>query len=152
VFAHGANAYLFTADSGTSDRGRKIPLTTGTDVDIGLDRLDVSSSTSTSAGSGAVKGTVKYWISDMSGTTEGPLSDQFGEIDAADGSTITVGNGNTLPDDGNDRRLYRSFANGDQPFYLATVATGTTVYTDNTADVDLGDLPIARRPATRLRH
>ena len=111
---------------------------------IGLARPDVTSSASAAgAGSGtAVKGVVKYFVSytGQYGTDEGALSLEFGEIDAGDGDDIDL---SALPTDStNKRRLYRTFSDGNQPFYLATLNSSDTTYTDNIADVDLGDLPL----------
>jgi hypothetical protein len=111
---------------------------------IGFDRPDVSGSSS-AAGSGsgtAVKGVVKYFVSytGTSGAEEGPLSVAFGEIDAGDGDDVDLSG---IPTSGgNKRRLYRTFSDGDQPFYLATLNSSDATYTDNIADADLGDLPL----------
>jgi hypothetical protein len=108
----------------------------------GVARPDVSGSSSSAGAAGAVRGIVKYFLSysDTDGVTEGALSTAFGEVDAGDGSIITL---SSIPDSGDSdkKRLYRTFADGSQPFFLATLDDGTTTYEDNIADVDLGDLP-----------
>lgn len=139
------SAYVFLGTATPNET--KIDMSAGTSDTVGLTRPDVSSATSTTNGSGAVRGVVKYFLSwsDTDGLTEGALSLEFGEIDAGDGSTITVGNGNTIPEhpsQASKKRLYRTFSDGSQPFFLATLDDGTLTYEDNIADVDLGDLPL----------
>jgi hypothetical protein len=145
-------AYAFTGSSGS---GAAIggyydnsDASTGT---IGLDRPNIitgddtgaAATSATGAGGGtAVKGVVKYFVSyaGQDGNEEGALSLEFGEFDAGDGDDVLLSNLPTLST--NKRRLYRTFKDGDQPFYLATLNSSDTSYTDNIADADLGDLPL----------
>ena len=145
-YSYKTYGYLFTGSWG-SDAGIGVKF----DLDayaspnetIGLARPDVSGSSSALGGNdGAVKGVVKYYVSytGQDGIDEGALSEEFGEIDAGDGSDVDLSD---LPTkDTNKRRLYRTFKDGDQPFYLATLNDSDTDYTDNIADADLGDLPL----------
>jgi hypothetical protein len=144
------NVYVYTGDDG-DELGIKFNIgdfSTGT---IGLDRPNVitgddtgaAATSATGAGGGtAVKGVVKYFVSyaGQDGTEEGALSLEFGEFDAGDGDDVLLSNLPTLST--NKRRLYRTFKDGDQPFYLATLNSSDTTYTDNIADADLGDLPL----------
>jgi hypothetical protein len=160
VVGYGNHTYLFSGvSSGSADNitfNASNPASTneyGTAgaVAIGFDRPNITTgddtgaaaSSALGAGSGtAVKGVVKYFVSytGQDGNDEGALSLEFGEIDAGDGDDVDLSN---LPTSGtNKRRLYRTFKDGDQPFYLATLNSSDTTYTDNIADVDLGDLPL----------
>jgi hypothetical protein len=159
VVGYGRNTYLFSGtSSGSADNitfNGQNPASTneyGTSgaVPIGFDRPNITTGDDTGAAAasalgtagGAVKGVVKYFVSytGQDGDDEGALSLEFGEIDAEDGYDIDLSN---LPTSGtNKRRLYRTFKDGDQPFYLATLDDSDTDYTDNIADVDLGDLPL----------
>jgi hypothetical protein len=153
VVGFGDHTYLFSGI--TSDSADNITFKTSNPqaqneygdnkaAPIGFDRPDVSGASS-AAGSGdgtAVKGVVKYFMSytGTNGNDEGALSAAFGEIDAGDGDDVDLSG---LPTSGtNKRRLYRTFKDGDQPFYLATLPSSGATYTDNIADVDLGDLPL----------
>jgi hypothetical protein len=73
---------------------------------------------------------------------EGPISVAFGEIDAKDGndvdlSAVPLGSTGSV-------RLYRTYANGANPYYVTSL-TGTvnttTAYTDDLPDINLGDPP-----------
>jgi hypothetical protein len=142
--------YLYTGVTGTSTLGFSFPIdpddlaADGTS-NIGLERPDVATSGAASAlgsSGGAVKGVVKYFVSytTQDGTDEGALSVAFGKIDAGDGYDINL---TGIPTDGtNKRRIYRTFSDGDQPFHVTTLNDSDTTYTDNIADVDLGDLPL----------
>jgi len=114
--------------------------TTGAVSAMGLTQPSVGSSTSALTGSGGnVKGNVKYYVSYVSTTTEGALSDSFGAIDAGDGNKIALA---TLPTGGGGvtaRRLYRTSFDGEVPLYLSTIEDNTTTtFTDNVHDRDLG--------------
>jgi hypothetical protein len=111
--------------------------------DIGLTQPTVSSSTSALSGTeGNVKGVVKYFVSFMSTTTEGALSDAFGEIDAGNGNQIDLA---AIPTGGGGvtaRILYRTQDGFDYPFLLATIEDNTTTdFTDDIDDLDLGRPP-----------
>lgn len=108
-------------------------------TNIGLPRLSVGASTATVTVGGNVKGTVRYYVADVSVTTEGALSAEFGVVDCGDGASVALA---VLPAFTTALRIYRSTANGAQPRYLAEISSGTT-YTDNTADEDLGGYPEA---------
>lgn len=110
---------------------------------VGLTQPDVSSASSALNGTGGVVGTVRYYLAKMTGTTEGPLSDSFGEIDAmgdpwdpAAGSQVDL---SSMPSTG-DHRLYRTVANGIEPRYVTTLES-TATYSDTTPDSQLGDFP-----------
>jgi hypothetical protein len=62
-------------------------------------------------------------------------------IDLGDGDRVTVTFDSTLY--GKKLRVYRSQANGAQPYYLRTFtpSSGTPSFTDSTEDGNLGDLP-----------
>ena len=75
---------------------------------------------------------------------EGPLSQSFGEIDAEDGYTIDL---SSVPLGTTGKvRLYRTYANGTNAYYVTSLGDGTspggtTSYTDDLPDVYLGDPP-----------
>jgi hypothetical protein len=153
-YTFGNKAFVFTGDRGSATAiGLKFNIGDVTDPEngaIGLSRPNINTGDDTGAAAtstlgtagGAVKGVVKYFVSysGQDGNDEGALSLKFGEIDAEDGYDIDL---SSLPTkDTNKRRLYRTFSDGDQPFYLATLNSSDTDYTDNIADADLGDLPL----------
>jgi hypothetical protein len=142
---------LYTSGDGSGLLGIKYSVDDYTGETLGIDRPNVitgddtgaAATSATGAGGGtAVKGVVKYFVSyaGQDGTEEGALSLEFGEFDAGDGDDVLLSNLPTLST--NKRRLYRTFKDGDQPFYLATLNSSDTTYTDNIADADLGDLPL----------
>jgi hypothetical protein len=136
------SAYIFLGTATPNET--KIDISAGTSDTIGLTRPDVSGASSALGASGAVHGVVKYFLSwsDTDGLTEGALSLEFGEIDAGDGSIVDLSSIPEHPTQASKKRLYRTFSDGAQPFFLATLDDGTTTYEDNIADVDLGDLPL----------
>lgn len=106
--------------------------------DIGLTgRPDVSSASPSITGSGDVRDVVTYFLSELTATTEGPLSEGFGEIDALDGSEITL---SSLPTSGSSYKIYRTFGNRDLPF-LAGSYDGSGTYVDTLDDLELTDPP-----------
>jgi hypothetical protein len=109
--------------------------------DIGLNRPDVvgppAASSATGAGAPDPKGIVKYWVSHISGTTEGPLSAEFGEIDAGEGVSIDLSN---IPLSGGKAKIYRSYRDRATPFFLAETTSAS--YNDKIADIELGDPPL----------
>ena len=74
--------------------------------------------------------------------SEGAISLAFGEVDAGDGKDIDLSNiplGST-----GAVRLYRTYANGTNPYYVTSLSGtigGTTSYTDDLPDIHLGDPP-----------
>ena len=129
----------------------QISISAGTATSIGLTQPSVTNASAAIVGgspAGNVKGTVKYYIAQITGTapniTEGALSVSFGQVDAAsvnDGEGTQVSIDLTHADFGsNTYRLYRTYANREAPNFLATVVGGNS-YTDNIVDDELGDLP-----------
>ena len=92
-----------------------------------------------SGGNNAVKGVVNYFISQLTGTTEGALSVEIGPIDTANGNRVDV---NLTHADfaGKTYLVYRTQANEATPFFVAEAAGGAT-YTDDTPDRLLGSEP-----------
>lgn len=115
-------------------------------TDIGLARLDMTGADATSGGGSGVAGVVKYFIAEMTATAEGALSEAFSEFDAKKDDSVVVGMEDAKVTaqslDTLELRLYRTFANGAQPFFLDQLTgTTTTTYTDTTPDSDLLWLP-----------
>ena len=111
--------------------------------DIGLTQPTLGSATSALSGNtGNVRGIVKYFVSFVSTSTEGPLSDAFGEIDAGDGNIINLSN---IPTGGagvTARYLYRTSDRDEIPLFLGVIEDNTTTtFTDNVHDRDLGGPP-----------
>ena len=110
--------------------------------DIGATRLDLTGATATlSTTTTNIKGVVKYYLSEMTGTTEGALSEAFGETDAGAGGQIALDMSDSLLNqslNGKTLNLYRTQANGYDPIFLTQLTgTTTTMYTDTTSDTTL---------------
>lgn len=107
---------------------------------IGLSQPSVGSSAAATSGSGSVVGIVKYFVCFVSGTEALALSEAFGEIDAGQGSEIVL---TSLPtDSGKNRWIFRTRANGEQPYFVGSIDDDTTTtFTDDVADSELGFLP-----------
>jgi len=109
---------------------------------IGLTQPDVTLSSSAIKDSlGSVEQTVKFWVSYVTSTTEGPLSDSFGTIDAGNGSTITLSSLPVGPGGTTARKIYMSIRNRDEPFYAVTITDNVTTSVDIAlSSEELGDI------------
>lgn len=121
--------------------------------DPGVERPDVADWVSEGGvvvaigAAGKVRGIVKYFISEVDTAVEGALSVEFGKTDLkSTPSKVTLTfdpTALTTPADmqNKDFRIYRTYADGEDPFLVGTVEVGTTstVFTDNVDDDDLGD-------------
>lgn len=120
---------------------------------ISVDRpaaADVATITTARAGSGKVRGTVKYFlaeVTDPDAGDEGAISVAFGQINAKKGKKIDI----TFPNDAafNSKtfRIYRTYENGEDPFSALEVDVGASggTFTDNVPDEGedaLGDPPL----------
>jgi len=128
-----------------TDTPFKVKISDNTVSNIGLTRQSVTNaSTATSAGGeNSVKGVVKYFLAELSATTESALSATFGEIDAGDGTRINVVLSHA---DFASKvfKIYRTYANFVDPFYVGQIDTSSsTTFTDDVPDARLGDPPFA---------
>lgn len=137
-FFNGADIPVYSTING--DQGS--PVTTDT---MGLARPDIGGATSSLGASGNVRGTVMYFIAAVDEANEGALSEDFGRIDAQDGKIVNL---SSIPMTSTGKaRLYRTFADGSNPYLLDTL-TGSTAsasfatYNDDTADRQLGNPPL----------
>lgn len=107
---------------------------------ISLSQPNVGSSAAATNGGGSVKGVVKYFVAYVSGTDVLALSDAFGEIDAGDGSTVDL---SSIPtSSGKNRWIFRTRANGEQPYFLGSIDDDTTTtFSDDVLDHELGAPP-----------
>ena len=121
-----------------------------TDVGAGVTRPDVTVGAGVitalnAAGKGSVKGVVRYWISKMTTTTEGPLSATFGEIDCAGGNSVDITFADETEYHDTSFRIYRTLEDGQHPYLVAQFDVGssgsTYTYTDNIPDADLVIIP-----------
>jgi hypothetical protein len=140
VVSFGDKVLFFPYDGTTPYKHDFTSVTASSFSDIGLTQPDVTSSLSVTNGDGGVKGVVKYFCAFMSGTTMLALSEAFGEIDAGDGSTIDL---SSIPTDSNQNRwIFRTRENGEQPYFVGSIDDGTTTtFSDEKADFDLGFPP-----------
>lgn len=108
---------------------------------------------------GNVKGVVRYFISEMTDTAESALSDKIPqndtpgtqEIDCGEGAAVKIsidvdsGNGEYANYQSKKFKVYRTFANGYQPFdtglRIETDAVAEGLVVDEVPDAELGDLP-----------
>ena len=107
----------------------------------GVTRPDITNATVSlnPGGENAVRGVVRYFIAQMTATTEGALSAEIGPIDAANHDRVDVNL--THADFGtNTYLIYRTQANEGTPYFLAET-TGGTIYTDDIPDRSLGSSP-----------
>lgn len=104
----------------------------------GVSRPTVTNATVTlnPGGEDAIRGVVSYYISQLTGTTEGASSSEIGPIDTGNGNRVdldlTHGDFGT-----NTYFVYRTQANEGTPYFVAE-ATGGEIYTDDAPDRDLG--------------
>jgi len=119
-----------------NDAPFQIDLSDDSVSDMGATRPDsTNASTSLSGFSGGnVKGVVKYWLSIVTGTTEGALSAEFGEIDCKDGNQVVIDISHADFPGATKYNIYRTLANGTQPFLLFSSVAGGTTYNDNVPD------------------
>ncbi len=101
-------------------------------------------------GNNSVIGIVSYYISQITGTAEGASSAAIGPIDCGTGNRVDVDLTGATDFAGNTYRVYRTLADGVQPF-LASQVAGNAVYTDDVPDAELtnrpwlhGDPPLAK--------
>lgn len=108
----------------------------------GVTRPDVTNASLAlnSGGEDSVIGVVSYYISLMTSTTEGALSVEIGPIDAGEGSRVDVDLSHA-DFSGNTYRVYRTLADGVQPFLVSSQVSGGATYTDDVPDSDLTNLP-----------
>ena len=99
---------------------------------------------------GEVKGAVKYYISEVTGTNpiqESALSVSFAPIDCGDGNRPVLTFNDTVGSEfyGNTYKIYRTTKDGAHPFFVAQIdvasAAPGTKFTDAVPDHELGDLP-----------
>lgn len=111
---------------------------------------------------GNVKGVVRYFISELTDTTESALSEKIPqnntagtlEIDCGEGAAVKVsidvdsGNGEYANFQSKKFKVYRTYANGYQGFdtglRLETNSVAEGLVVDEVPDSDLGDLPYLR--------
>lgn len=147
VMGDGTNEYIICFNG--TDTPFKILIdstpTSGDVSNIGLTRQSVTNATAATnaGGSNNVKGVVKYFLAELSSTTEAALSASFGEIDAGDGNRINVVL--THADFASKVfKIYRTYANFVDPFYVGQIDTSSsTTFTDDVSDANLGDPPFA---------
>jgi hypothetical protein len=109
-------------------------------TDIGLTQPTLGGATSVTNGEGNVKGIVKYFVAYVSGTSVLALSAAFGEVNAGDGSTIDL---SSIPTSSTHfRYIYRTRANGEQPYFVGSIDDSTTTtFSDNALDRELSEVP-----------
>lgn len=136
------NVFIFCCNG--VDTPFKINVTTEAVSDIGLtsDRPDITQVTIARTAAGNIRGIVKYFISEVVSGVEGPLSEgaEFDTGEEADTIQLTFDHADLY---NNDYRIYRTFADGVDPFLVDTVEVGATATTfnDSTHDDDLGGPP-----------
>jgi len=105
-------------------------------TNIGLTQPSTSGfTTAATTATTNVVATVKYWHCIVTGTSKGPLSPSFGEIDAENGSEVTI----TFTS-GSKHRFYRTTRDGNTPFFIGAATSTDTTFVDNNHDDDLGGL------------
>ena len=110
--------------------------------DIGITgRPDVSSASSALGAAGEVKDVVKYFLAELTNTTEGPLSEVFGEIDAKDGKIVNLSGLPTTTASTVTYKVYRTLGNRELPLLAGTYDDNSGTYADDKGDLELTDPP-----------
>ncbi len=156
VFSEATSPAITKGDFQAAVLNDKVFIVNGADAPVMITNIDTASPTIAkmgvarpsvtnasvalnAGGNNSVKGVVSYYLAQMSATTEGALSVAVGPISCADGNRVDVDLSHA-DFSGKTYRVYRTLADGVQPFLLATVAGGA-VYTDDVPDRDLTNLP-----------
>lgn len=109
---------------------------------VGVSRPDVTNASlaTNAGGSNNVKGFVTYYIAQVNAADdESAISEKLGPIDAGTGTRIDVDL--THADfSGNTYRIYRTTADGAEPFLVTESFAGGATYTDDVADSALGNV------------
>ncbi|MFQ5990806.1 MAG: hypothetical protein ACE5NA_00075 [Nitrospiraceae bacterium] len=120
---------------------------------IGLQRPDVSQVVVSLSPGGRdnVRGFVKYWISEVQGIVEGPLSLPSATVNAFQvvndehvGTRVELTFDDALYYN-NTYRIYRTYKDGPDPFFIGEIEVGPSTpgatFVDDVLDADLGDPP-----------
>jgi len=133
--------YVFVCNG--LDTPFKVRVSNAAVSDIGLTgRPAVGQLSIARSGSGNVTGIVWYHIAEVSSGVEGTLSAgaKYNSGPAPDEVTITFDHADLY---NKEFRVYRTYADGADPFYVGSVEVGATStdFVDNTHDDDLGNPP-----------